>query len=91
MPVTVKSRSAHPLRSSGYQMTGDMTMTYTQAELVQRKYYYMDGCWLSGYRAYEARIARAKCPLAKGSEARKAWEDGWDKARHEYEDEPPAD
>lgn len=47
----------------------------------------LDRCWQSGYQAYEAGII--KCVFAKGSAARKAWKQGWEKARHEYEDVPP--
>jgi ribosome modulation factor len=65
-------------------MTGDKTMTTTGLEILER-------CYESGYRAYQANIGRRQCPFAKRSTVYKAWKDGWDDARHEYEDEPPAD
>jgi ribosome modulation factor len=52
---------------------------------------FLDRCWQSGYNAYEGNITLKSCPLAKGSPAREAWNQGWEKARHEYEDSPPND
>ena len=51
----------------------------------------MEKIWQSGYLAYEANIPFAKCPFWPRSDARDAWEDGWCKAKHEYEDAPPED
>ncbi len=64
-------------------------MKETQAELVQNRLDYEDRCWRSGYLAYERKVDIERCPLAKGSGARSAWEDGWRKAKSEYEDAPP--
>jgi ribosome modulation factor len=50
---------------------------------------FLENCWRSGYRAYEAKITKAKCPLAKGSPAREEWNAGWEQARCEYEETPP--
>ena len=60
-------------------------MRETQAELRENHLDYLDACWRSGYRAYEVGRAKKGCPLAKGSEARKSWDQGWDRAKREYE------
>lgn len=62
-------------------------MQETHAELVQNRLDYLDRCWQSGYRSYEH--GNTKNPFAQGSETRKAWQQGWRKAKHEYEDTPP--
>ena len=61
------------------QARDKMKMTEAQMDLLQR-------CWQSGYDAYCARISKNQSPLAKGSAAHKAWQDGWRKAQFEHEE-----
>lgn len=65
-----------------------MTIIETAAELRQNRLDYLDRCWQSGYRAFEVGHPKTRCPFAKGSEVYKAWQQGWRKAKYEYEEAP---
>ena len=51
----------------------------------------LDDCWRSGYRTFEREGTKARNPFVAKSEAWFAWNEGYETARHEYEDLPPND
>jgi len=59
----------------------------TQAE--ENRLNLLDQLYQAGYRAYERGLKTAPYPLH--GERYQAWANGYERARHEYEDTPPED